>query len=101
MCIYIYQKYIYKKKEILVSCVFHAQPHCTLRLYSPDTLCKYIFSKPGLLFVLSCRFVMGGGQWVPSRRVWGAPRYLDYTDFNTQNLEKPEFSQILKGGGGV
>ena len=43
---------------------------------------------------------MGGGQWVPSRRVWGAPRYLDYTDFNTQNLEKPEFSQILKGGGG-
>ena len=52
-------------------------------------------------FVLSCRFVMGGGQWVPSRRVWGAPRYLDYTDFNTQNLEKPEFSQILKGGGGV
>ena len=37
---------------------------------------------------------------MPSRRVWGAPRYLDYTDFNTQNLEKPEFSQILKGGGG-
>ena len=38
-------------------------------------------------------------QWMSSRRVWEALRYLDYTDFTTQNLERPEFSQILEREG--